>query len=201
MVASLIALRQRKVTNAKHKDHLAQVSVEMDTTFQVKFAKMVTTQIPMVAQRHALQRKDGVVHTMVESLQTHVNPFVEMATNMAQKLVTILIYMTWMGKNIEFNVIRCTYKCTIEKGFTCPSEGQACIPTCGDSYHVQGETCDDGNQAIGDGCYSTCGSIETGWTCSGGSLTTKDSCTAICGDGLKLGTEVCDDKNTISNDG
>ena len=35
--------------------------------------------------------------------------------------------------------------------------------------------CDDGNNVNGDGCSSTC-SIEMGWSCLGGSSTSKDAC-------------------------
>ncbi len=35
--------------------------------------------------------------------------------------------------------------------------------------------------------------IETGYKCSGGSPTSKDTCTEICGDGITLGILPCDD--------
>lgn len=35
--------------------------------------------------------------------------------------------------------------------------------------------CDDGNSVSGDGCSSTC-QLEAGWTCTGGSPTSKDVC-------------------------
>ena len=35
--------------------------------------------------------------------------------------------------------------------------------------------CDDGNTISGDGCSSTC-QVEAGWSCSGGSPTSKDIC-------------------------
>ena len=61
---------------------------------------------------------------------------------------------------------------------------------------------DDGNIVNGDGCSSGC-AIESGWLCSGGSTTTKDTCTEICGDGKRFNSIVtyCDDGNTSSNDG
>jgi len=66
-------------------------------------------------------------------------------------------------------------------------------PTCGDSLNETGEQCDDGDTGSGDGCSSTC-TIESGWTCSGGSG--QSSCTEIvteeCGNNLIEGTEVCD---------
>lgn len=46
--------------------------------------------------------------------------------------------------------------------------------------------CDDGNTVNGDGCSSTC-TIESGYTCGGGTLFTADTCKEICGDGKNLG--------------
>lgn len=51
-----------------------------------------------------------------------------------------------------------------------------------------------------DGCSSTC-FIETGWTCAGGTIATKDTCAEICGDGLNYGTYFCDDGNLVNGDG
>ena len=60
--------------------------------------------------------------------------------------------------------------------------------------------CDDGNVVNGDGCSSTC-SVEAGYSCSGGTSTTKDTCTEICGDSKKMGGNACEDGNVVSNDG
>ena len=38
--------------------------------------------------------------------------------------------------------------------------------------------CDDGNLDSGDGCSPTC-RIESGYICSGGNITSRDTCTAI----------------------
>ena len=43
--------------------------------------------------------------------------------------------------------------------------------------------------------------MEKGWTCKGGSKTSKDKCTEICGDGLDFRRYACDDGNYISGDG
>jgi len=43
--------------------------------------------------------------------------------------------------------------------------------------------------------------IETGFTCSGGTITRRDRCTENCGDGKNLGVNECDDGNTIDGDG
>lgn len=98
-------------------------------------------------------------------------------------------------------VYSCSSTCTIEKGFTCPSAGWACIPTCGDGYYVKGEACDDGNTTSSDGCSSSC-KVESGFKCThNANIYIKDTCTTTCGDGIKVGSETCDDKNTISGDG
>ena len=61
---------------------------------------------------------------------------------------------------------------------------------------------DDGNTASGDGCSSIC-SIESGWSWSGGSITTKDICIEICGDGIRFNTNSTywDDGNKNNGDG
>lgn len=60
--------------------------------------------------------------------------------------------------------------------------------------------CDDGNAVEEDGCSSIC-NINTGWTCTGGTLTTADTCTETCGDGYDYGNYACDDGNLIDGDG
>ena len=67
---------------------------------------------------------------------------------------------------------------------------------CGDGVLDQGETCDDGNGAAGDGCSPAC-RVEQGWECSG----TPSVCRPICGDGRLVDDEACDDDNDISGDG
>lgn len=77
----------------------------------------------------------------------------------------------------------CGFEC--EAGFVrC---GQRCVPMGGGTF------CDDGNTASGDGCSDVC-QQETGFNCSG----TPSVCTAICGDGVVLGSEQCDDMNTVT---
>ena len=75
-----------------------------------------------------------------------------------------------------------------------------CQEICGDGKNYGIYQCDDGNTVSGDGCSKLC-SIETGYVCSGGTTTTKDTCTEICGDGYNLGHYGCDDGNTVSGDG
>ena len=67
---------------------------------------------------------------------------------------------------------------------------------CGDSAILEGETCDDGNRASGDGCDSSC-QIESGYDCTG----EPSTCTEICGDGQTVGNETCDDGGTSDGDG
>ena len=73
---------------------------------------------------------------------------------------------------------------------------------CGDSRKTGTESWDDGNLFVNDG-WSSAWSIETGWTCSGGSSTSKDTCSEICGDGKRftLVSTYCDDGNTKNGDG
>ena len=49
------------------------------------------------------------------------------------------------------------------------------IDPCGDGYRTGDKQCDTGSANGNDGCSSNC-TIETGWTCSGGSATSKDVC-------------------------
>lgn len=51
-----------------------------------------------------------------------------------------------------------------------------------------------------DGCNKWC-NTETGWSCSGGTTSTKDTCSTTCGNGYLDANEVCDDGNTSSSDG
>ena len=72
----------------------------------------------------------------------------------------------------------------------------------GDGYKTGTEACDDKNTSSGDGCSSAC-NIESGWSWSGGSSTTKDICVEICGDGIRFhdNSTYCDDGNLINGDG
>ena len=73
------------------------------------------------------------------------------------------------------------------------------------------------NTVGGDGCEANCGIITTGFVCSGGSITVKDTwiqcttgfypnsdktqCITQWGDGIKAGSEGWDDSNSSSGDG
>jgi cysteine-rich repeat protein len=100
-----------------------------------------------------------------------------------------------------------------------PTNPEVCVTRWGDGLEAGLEVCDDGNTASGDGCNSGCSAVEAGWVCIGGSPTRNDfwyicssgweqnsstnpeTCVEICGDGKRVGTEVCDDNNTVSGDG
>ena len=72
----------------------------------------------------------------------------------------------------------------------------------GDQRRTGTETCDDGNIASGDGCSSNW-TVETGYICTGGSSTSKDTWTEICGDGIRFNSisTYWDDGNTKNGDG
>ena len=94
-----------------------------------------------------------------------------------------------------------------------------CVTVWGDGLRAGTEKWDDGNTSNSDGCKSDWSSIESSWVCSGGSITSKDTCTFCssgyyqnnaanptacvtkCGDGFRVGSETCDDGNTVSGDG
>jgi cysteine-rich repeat protein len=93
---------------------------------------------------------------------------------------------------------------------------RAGAPVCGNHVVDAGETCDDGNQAPGDGCDATChhepacgdGTVDPGEACDDGNRTGGDGCDdrcrrehpAVCGDGIKEGDEECDDGNLLDRD-
>lgn len=64
----------------------------------------------------------------------------------------------------------------IETGYICSGAPSSCKTDCGDGKRVGGEVCDDFNTNAGDGCINDCSYVETGYTCSGGSLTSRDIC-------------------------
>eukprot|EP00347_Sterkiella_histriomuscorum_P013733 403363576 len=100
----------------------------------------------------------------------------------------------------------CSSTCKVETGYRCFAGNfdvaDKCIEICGDSIRINNTVglCDDGNVVSGDGCSKIC-DIETGWTCSGGSPTSRDACVETCGDGLSVGGLECDDGNILNGDG
>lgn len=109
-------------------------------------------------------------------------------------------YPEWVGSG----VINVTITCP--DGYTSLGTATTCAIVCGDNVKDTSEKCDDGNTSNGDGCSSAC-LVESGWVCSGGSFTSKDTCTQCaagyyqnspttpttcvtqCGDGKRVGTE------------
>ena len=85
------------------------------------------------------------------------------------------------------------------------------IAVCGDGRVDAPETCDDGNQQIGDGCDATCAfecgnsRLDPGEACEDGNRETGDGCDADCqrecGNGTVEGMETCDDGNRDRDDG
>jgi fibro-slime domain-containing protein len=99
----------------------------------------------------------------------------------------------------------CSGACTVEPGWTCPTEGQPCIKLpeagCGSGKIDGSEACDDGNQKDGDGCSSTC-TVEPGWTCAKpGKPCVASTAPGVCGDGSVDFGEQCDDGNAEPDDG
>ena len=68
---------------------------------------------------------------------------------------------------------------------------------CGNGAIDSGETCDDSNLLLGDGCSGTC-SEEPGYYC----YMAPGPCSTTCGDGIFVALhEQCDDGNPTNSDG
>jgi cysteine-rich repeat protein len=74
----------------------------------------------------------------------------------------------------------CNDECQVEVGFVCQGEPSECAQTCGNAKIDPGETCEDGNQAAKDGCFSC--TTENGYSCDNATLPSKcldiDECKA-----------------------
>jgi cysteine-rich repeat protein len=70
----------------------------------------------------------------------------------------------------------------------------------GDGKRLASFGWDDGNLLNGDG-WSSGWTVETGFTCSGGSASKRDTCNEIWGDGINIGFSEWDDHNTADGDG
>ncbi|MEM9863563.1 MAG: DUF4215 domain-containing protein, partial [Myxococcota bacterium] len=91
----------------------------------------------------------------------------------------------------------CSSSCEVERGWTCPVAGAACLSACGDGVLAGLELCDDGDTRSGDGCSADC-VLEDGFVCR----TPGSACVrTTCGDGSREGTEQCDDGNLRPFDG
>jgi cysteine-rich repeat protein len=74
--------------------------------------------------------------------------------------------------------------------------------TCGDSIVQNGEACDDGGTAGGDGCAADCSAVEVGYYCdTAGEACVDEDDAATCGDGTLDKYEACDDGNEVDGDG
>jgi cysteine-rich repeat protein len=95
-------------------------------------------------------------------------------------------------------------------------DGRCLFNTCGDGIRAADEACDDGNEAIGDGCDPACRN-ETPPSCGDGQTAKDEECddgnrhdlddcsnactTNACGNGRVDGREECDDGNRVDADG
>ena len=79
------------------------------------------------------------------------------------------------------------------------SDGIRTLALCGDGKRHASEECDDSNTDLNDGCSSAC-QVENGFSCAGGTPSSKDARVAACGD-VKSATEECDDGNNNNDDG
>ena len=102
----------------------------------------------------------------------------------------------------------CNAHCHIESGWSwiggTITTPDVCTEKCGDGRRFNSNLtyCDDHNLIDGDGC-SSAWSIETGWTCSGGTTILQDNCSEIWGDGIRFNSNAtyCDDANKSDGDG
>lgn len=70
------------------------------------------------------------------------------------------------------------YDCTqCRPDYTLDAKSGLCLEVCGDGKRYTLE-CDDGNNVDGDGCSKDC-RVEVGFSCYGGSPSTRDSCSAV----------------------
>jgi cysteine-rich repeat protein len=74
----------------------------------------------------------------------------------------------------------CSPSCTVEMSFACSGEPSTCNKTCGNGQVEQGETCDDENTAVGDGCVSC--AVESGFECEPGTMPSDCSDVNECAD-------------------
>ncbi|CAI2384176.1 unnamed protein product [Moneuplotes crassus] len=74
--------------------------------------------------------------------------------------------------------------------------------TCGSGTREGAEVCDDGNYNSGDGCALGC-TLETGYSCTGGTASTVDTCSLTCQSTSSPADQTvdCYDNNTVAGDG
>lgn len=105
-------------------------------------------------------------------------------------LLSVALLLSACGGKLDL-----TFVGVPDDGMSQGGDGGTVSATCGDRKVDEGEECDDGDRADGDGCDGTCG-LEAGWTCTG-----APSMCVKCGNGdLETGEE-CDDGNSDDGDG
>jgi len=84
-----------------------------------------------------------------------------------------------------------------------PGSASSCPGTstdvCGDGILSQGEACDDGNTAGGDGCNADCSTTEPGYSCNPPGKACQEL--VVCGDGILAPSEQCDDGGSKAGNG
>lgn len=85
---------------------------------------------------------------------------------------------------------------TLGSSDPCPGNS---TDVCGDGILTQGEACDDGNTASGDGCRADCSATEPGYSCNPPGIACQEL--VVCGDRIVAPSEQCDDGGTTAGDG
>ena len=101
------------------------------------------------------------------------------------------------------NLDGCSSTCAVETGWVCDEdEPSNCAGICGDGIRVSDEACDDGDKDDNEGCLDDCSGAISGWTCTGGTISTPDVCQTTCGDSILVpGQEQCENDETVLTDG
>ena len=99
---------------------------------------------------------------------------------------------------VNEDLVEMVFQISVDEGGSELLATSQCHPiVCGDGILDEGEACDDGNQAAGDGCSSAC-ALETGFACP---IAGAACVPIVCGDGVIEGPGACEDGNTADGDG
>lgn len=132
-----------------------------------------------------------------------------------------MLHLGWFRTSLS---IAALVSMTVFPGCSCDETTSSNPPdpdNCGNGVIDEGETCDDGNVASGDGCSETCtdeglaecgdGMVDAGEECDDGNILNGDGCSDTCrdetmmmgdcGDGVVDTDEECDDANAFDYDG